>query len=268
MEFSGLFVDQKNVTTPLTLTSKALPAKIPSSLQFVSMHQTRTKCVTVDHHSITGDILLGCTDGIKFYSRNSGEVRHVTDHVRAKVVVEYMGEVFMSLHHNKTVLKVIKYDTVTKTIEFLFSFPMKSTAVSFLSVTDHFIVTTDKDNQTIKLYDRRAGYRAGANTLTTLTLPEYHIITNLKLLTDDTLFVIGWDTANTHKLNKYRFIRDRLHLIWSCRDVPDKPAGIAVDDRGRIFVSGCETKTIYVLSDEGEIVLILISIHSRSGHVF
>ena len=267
MEFSGLFVDQKNVTTPLTLTSKALPAKIPSSLQFVSMHQTRTKCVTVDHHSITGDILLGCTDGIKFYSRNSGEVRHVTDHVRAKVVVEYMGEVFMSLHHNKTVLKVIKYDTVTKTIEFLFSFPMKSTAVSFLSVTDHFIVTTDKDNQTIKLYDRQAGHRS-QNTLTTQTLPEYKVIKNLKLLTDDTLLVTGWDTADTYKLNKYRINRDRPHLIWSCKELPDVPVGIAVDDRGRIYVSGACTKTIYVLSDEGEIVLILISIHSRSGHVF
>ena len=222
--------------------------------------------MTVDHHSITGDILLGCEDGIEIYSRDSGEVRHVTDYVEAQVV-EYKGEVFISHCHHKTVIKVIKYDTVKKTSEFLFSFPMKSTLESFFSVSDHFIASIDKDNQTIKLYDRQAGNRAGSNTLTTLTFPEYvrPTIKNIRLLTDDTLLVIRWDTAS--KLNKYRFNRDRLHLIWSCRDFPDVPDDIAVDDRGRIYVSDCNTKSIYVLSDEGEIVLTFILIHKRSGGV-
>ena len=266
MKFYVLFADQKYVTTPPTLTLKVLHDKIPSSLQFVSEYLTRSQCSSVDHHSITGDILLGCDDGMEIYSKDSGEVRHETDHMRA-LVTEYKGEVFMSHHHNKTVIKVIKYDTVTKTSEFLFSFPLKLTAASLLSVSDHFIVPTDKDNQTIKLYDRQAGHRS-QNTLTTQTLPEYKVIKNLKLLTDGTLLVTGWDTADTYKLNKYRINRDKLHLIWSCKEVPNLAVGIAVDDRGRIYVSGSHPKTIYVLSDEGEIALILISNHSWRGHVF
>ena len=257
-----VFADQKYVTTTPILTLKVLHDKIPSSLQFVCEHLTRSQCVTVDHHSITGDILLGCDDGVEIYSRDSGEVRHVSDHVRVRVV-DYKGEVFISHHDdNNTVFKVIKYDTVQKKSESLFSFPLSFMKSSRLSVSDHFVAAIDKQNNTIKLYDRQAGHRAGSNTLTTLTLPEYQGIFNIRLLTDDTLLVTGWDTAraNTYKLDKYRFSRDRLHLIWSYRDVPDLPAGIAVDDRGRIYVSGFKTRTIYVLSDEGEIVLIFISI--------
>ena len=161
-----MLVDQPSVAATLTLTSKVLPDKIPSSLQFVSEHQTRSACVTVDHHSITSDILLGYDDGMEIYSRDSGEVRHVTDHMRARVV-EYKGEVFTSYHDdNKTVIKVIKYDIVQETSELLFSFPMNSSYASFSSVSDHFIASIDKDNQKIKLHDRQAGHSAGSNTLT------------------------------------------------------------------------------------------------------
>ena len=267
IEFVVLFIDQKDFTAPPTVTLRALSDKIPSSLQFVSEHPTGSGCITVDHHSITGDILLGCTDGMEIYSRDSGEVRHGTDHVRARVV-EYKGDIIMSHHRNKTLIKVIKYDTVKRTSEFLFPFPSTLASFSLFSVSDHFIVTIGNNNQTIKLYDRQTGHRAGSNTLTTQTLPEYKVIKNLKLLTDDTLLVTGWDTADTYKLNKYRINRDKLHLIWSCKEVPNLAVGIAVDDRGRIYVSGACTKTIYVLSDEGEIALILISNHSWRGHVF
>ena len=267
MKFLVLFVGKTNFTAPLTLTLKTLHDSIPSFLKFVFKHQIRSGCGTVDQHRTTGDILLGCLGGMKIYSRDSGEVRHVTYHVRARVV-EYKGEVFISHHDdNETVIKVIKYDTAKKTSEFLFSFPMKSINSYFLSVSDHFIASLDTDNNTIKLYNRQTGNRSGSDTLTTLTLPEYHAITNFTLRTDHTLLVTGWEKDKTKKLNKYRVNGDRLHLIWSCRDVPDVPAGIAVDDRGRIYVSGCKTKTIYVLSDEGEILLKFSLIHRWSEGV-
>ena len=67
----------------------------------MSQHDTSDgRCLTVSghHHSISGDVLLGCADGMKIYSRQSGEITHVVSCLVA-VVTEYRGEVFFSSWH-------------------------------------------------------------------------------------------------------------------------------------------------------------------------
>ena len=81
------------ISKPPTAKTEPLKPQSPAALQFVSEHPTTGLCLTADHHSLTGDILLGCNDCVKIFSRDSREVENLTNHVRASVV-EYKGEIF------------------------------------------------------------------------------------------------------------------------------------------------------------------------------
>ena len=52
---------------------------------------------------------------------------------------------------------------------------------------------------------------------------------------------------------------DEPVLIWSCDQAPEA-CGVAVDERGLIYVSGAENKTLYILSAEGKYNTIKITI--------
>ena len=204
---------------------------------------------------------------MEIYSRDSGEVRHVTDHVRA-LVVEHKGEVFISHHDdNATVIKVNKYNITKKIITPIYSFPMKSSFPSYPSVSEKFIAMLDRDNNTLKLHNRRTeapetstGLLAGLfsrrqQQLENITLKEFKRLLNLCFLPDGTLLVTGIDESK-RKLNKYRLGEDPekdITLIWTCDEVP-QASGIAVSEDGLIFVSGVKNKTIYVVSSDGKLM--------------
>ena len=204
---------------------------------------------------------------MEIYSRDSGEVRHVTNHLRARVV-EYKGEVFISHHdHNKTVIKVMKYNIINKTITPIYSFPMKSSFASYLSVSEKFIASLDRDNDTLKLHNRRTealetstGILAGLfsrrqQQLENVTLKEFKQLINLCFLPDGTLLVTGIDESK-RKLNKYRLGENPekdITLIWTCDEV-SQAGGIAVSKDGIILVSGAKNKTIYVVSSNGKLI--------------
>ena len=105
---------------------------VPSALHSISQHDPNDEqCITVHHHSNSGDILLGCADGMKIYGRQCGEVTHVVSYPAARVT-EYRGEVFLSSWRSgEETVTVYKYDMNSKRSEMLFSFPHKSNLAYF-----------------------------------------------------------------------------------------------------------------------------------------
>ena len=221
---------------------------IPSTLQFLSEHQTqKAQCGTVDHHSVTGDILLGCSDGMKRFKKANYEIEKISKHTTA-LVVEHKDEIFLSSHdENKTVIKVSNYDPDKKTSELIYSFPMKAKVTSHLSVSERFIASIDKDTNKIKLFNRKYS-QSGLIDVNVIEIGE---LRNLLFISEDLLLVTGWDSDGKDMLNNYRINGSELDLIWSCDQVPYEPCGIALDDTGMIYVSGLKTRTIYVLDKKG-----------------
>lgn len=171
----------------------------------------------------------------------------------------------------------MKYNIETVSTEPLYSFPMKFTRAPYLSVSDRFIVSLDKDTETIKLYNKETGnsnnsggaalnphtlnkflYRKPQQSpLKTILLPQSSDIYNLCFSPDGDLLVTGLDTGKK-MLNKYRLAEDPqkdIQLIWSCDQVPGA-VGVAAADSGLIFVSGGWNATIYVGSPEGKKIII------------
>ena len=243
-----LFRSAAGNKTPPPLVKHPTPSSaVPSALHSISQHDTNDEqCITVHHHSISGDILLGCADGMKIYSRQSGEVTHVVSYPNAKVT-EYRGEVFISSRTpSKEAVKVYKYDMNSKSSEMIFSFPEKSDYASYLSVSAQYIAVIDRDNESIKLYNRRS------DSVSTKQLSGLEQIDHILFLPDGCLLVTGWDYLK-NTLNKYSIVseEDEPVLIWSCDQAPEA-CGVAVDERGLIYVSGQRNKTLYILSAEGK----------------
>ena len=240
---------------------------VPSALHFISQHDTNDEQSTsVHHHSISGDILLGCADGMKIYSRQSGEVTHVVSYPAARVT-EYRGEVFLSSwRRSEDTVKVYKHDMNSKSSEMLFSFPQKSDLASYLSVSAQYIAVIDKDNYNMKLYNRKSA------SVSTKQLSGLKQVNNILFLPDGCLMVTGHDNVKC-MINKYNIVSEEEEpaLIWSCDQVPDA-CGVAVDERGLIYVSGIHNKTIYILSAEGKyntikITIIIYSVRIMINHM-
>ena len=189
---------------------------------------------------------------MNLYSRQSGEVTHVVSYPAANVT-EYRGEVFISSWDEETV-KVYKYDMNRQRSEILFSFPQKSSEASFLSVSAQYIAVIDKDNYNIKLYNRIS------SSVSTKQLLGLKVVFNLLFLPDGCLLMTGHDNVKC-MINKYSIVSEEEEpvLIWSCDQVP-YAVGVTVDERGLIYVSGAENKTLYILSAEGKYITIKIRI--------
>ena len=139
-----------------------------------------------------------------------------------------------------------KYGMNSKSIEMLFSFPQKSDYASFLSVSAQYIAVIDKDNNNIKLYNRSLA------SVSTMQLSGLKRIGNLLFLPGGCLLVTGHDNVKD-MIKKYSMVSEEEEpvLIWSCDQVP-YAVGLTVDERGLIYVSGGENKTINILSAEGK----------------
>lgn len=182
---------------------------------------------------------------MKLYSRQTGEVTHVVNFPAAKVA-EYEGEVFISSwSRSENTVTIRKYDLTSNQSEIVFTFPHKSNNSSYCSVSANYIVALENDHNRIILYNRKSRSRV------TTQVPGLKVLFNLMFQRDGTLLVTGHDNVE-HKANMYRVREAEVPvLIWSCDQVP-RASGIAADERGNIYVSGQNIKTIYMLSYDGE----------------
>ena len=233
-----------------TETSGSIP-EVPSDLKLISQYETGSPCLSACFDTLSGDLLLGCIDGMKIVKKY--EVREETHDKRAEVAV-HKGDVFIAEHKNDKVINVMSYKRENREDEVLFSFPMESGYSAHVSVSDEYVACVDSDTKphTLKLHNRRD------NTVQTIQLPlltEY--IYNIHFLQDGSLLATGPDDAGKFYLDKYRISSTKASdgeatasLVWACQ--LHMACGIAVSaDERLIFVSEFGAKRIYVLNSIG-----------------
>ena len=204
-----------------------------------------SQCTAIHHHSITGDLLMGCSNGVKRLPSAGGDVINVTDG-GAPEVAEYDGEIFISTQKDE-ILRILKYKPsesgAAEEHEELFRFPTESTLASFLSVSAKCIAALDSDNKTIQLYNR------ATKSVTSRALSGHTNPYNLHFLPDGSLLV----TVDGTKLVKYRIPEEEetlLEIVWTCEGL-DSPIGVSSDEKGLIYAAGVKNKTIYIINDKG-----------------
>lgn len=256
--------------SPIAPTRKRLPnaPPLPTTLKLIDPKlSTRCQSISVHHHSITGDLLLGCFDGAKIYSNSEGQVRDLV-RIRVNVIKEHEGEVYISYQENNET-KFAAYNMEASETELLFSIPMKQNTASYFSVSKRFIAILDRnEGNSIKLYPRilsRGKQQSGPSALlarftsgnkkqnlVSKKLKEFSLPFNILFLSDGTLLVSGRG-ALKHRLCKYivpEVAESELKLIWT-QDELYMPSGLAEAENGLLYVSGCMRKTIYILSAQG-----------------
>lgn len=228
------------------------------ALQLVSQYDTGSQCISVDYHSVAGDLLIGCMDGTKVMSRDSPEVTGVKHEARDDAMsqlIECNGDLFISCHH-KELITISKYDINRMKSYPLFTFPMKTKKISFFSASDLYIAALNKDDHGIELYERVD------ETLLKFKLPDTERIYHLHFLADGSSLLVTCFHDGKHKVNKYRIAKSAkpegsvtsLRLIWSSCQLPYARA-IAVADNGLIFVSQKGRKRICMLNSDGKLSL-------------
>ena len=241
-------------------------AAVPSALHFIPSfikpwEIKNERCFTVHYHSISDDLLLGCADGMKIFSKRTGKVTHEMNYPGA-AVTEYSGDVFISLwFQSEKTVKVYMYNMNNKRQKMLFSFSQKEPSYLYLSASAQYVALIGKDNNNIKLCNRRS-VSDHTKQASDLKVEGLKMIGNLLFLPDGCLLVTGHDNVKD-MINKYSIVSEEEEpvLIWSCDQVPGA-CGIAVDGRGLIYVSGQKNKTLYILSAEGKYITIKITIIS------
>lgn len=205
---------------------------------------------------MTGDLLIGCIDGTKLLTKDSVEVVSVTNNTRNDAMaqlVEHNGDVLIS-HHEQEIITISQFDISRKVSKPIISFPMKSSKVSYLSCSDSYIVSLNKDNHGIELYDRVTEIRSKVG------LPGTQRIFHTHFLADHCSLLVTCFHNGKYKLNKYILLKSAkpegsvtiLRLVWSSCQLP-YARGIAVGDNGLIFVSEKGRKRIYVLNSDGKL---------------
>ena len=120
---------------------------------------------------------------------------------------------FSSWHTTEEIVEVYSYSINNNSSEMLFSFPQKAEVPSFLSVSAQYIAVTDKDNNSIKLYNRVTG------AVSTKQLSGLKVICNVLFLSDGCVLVTGHDNVKC-MINKYSRVSEKKPvLIGSCEEV-------------------------------------------------
>ena len=74
--------------------------RIPSDLKLICQHDTRNLCSSACFDTASGDLILGCTNGIHVLKKGSKEVKHETHHHSAQVAI-HKGTVFIAEQNDK-----------------------------------------------------------------------------------------------------------------------------------------------------------------------
>ena len=225
----------------------------PSGLKLLSRYEVGSDCTSVSFDSRSGDLILGCTDGVKILRKGSHEAKEKTQHCNATVAV-HKGNLFIAGRKDEEILEISVYNMETRQTELTFSFSKVSGLSSYLAVSDHFIVCTDKNEnqEAVKLFDWEK------KPLKTIQLPQLtKYIRNMRFLRDGSILVTGGN-GGIGNLNKYKISRTQstddnniFSLIWSCALHEASGIDVSSDER-LIFVCKHWDKVVYVIDYDGE----------------
>ena len=135
----------------------------------MSQYHSDKPCISVDHHSITGDILIGSAKGIRKLDRATGMISDLSAIYPYAKIIEYKGAVFIaSISNVDQKLSVFKYSLQTTSSKIVFSFPANYTPNTTIQigVSDPYIVCWDSYHETLRIFEMTT------NRLMTHPLPK------------------------------------------------------------------------------------------------
>jgi len=212
---------------------------IPSSLTFISEHQTDDWCYSANHRQ-DGDILIGTSNGIQLLSR---DVNKLSEYSKSEKIVsgvlETPQDVFI-LHKEGDISKVemCLAGDITKRKQ-LFQFDRTGDIAAVIAVSDRYVVVKNPDIKQLIIYD--------FITKQTETIHPDVYPFGLHFLPDGHLLGAGGG-----KLIKYKVENGKLTTVWTCDDVTEGYS-VCADSNGLIYVSGRNLKLLYIISPSGTV---------------
>ena len=226
----------------------AAPTEPPTSLSFISECDINSRiCFSVHHSSDNRHIYIGCDPGFKIYDKKTKNLVACAADLKNTTVVESDCGIFLSSSDmEKKVNTIYNYNLISKRQVLLFSFPDKSNFITKIAVSPDYIAAIDRDNNAIKLYNRRS------QAVSTVKAPGLDKLFQLRFSPDGrSLLVTGRDGKGIQKLNNYHLIAfEELIPIWSSDDCPEV-IGMTFDDGGLLYANSLRDKAIYILNDKG-----------------
>jgi len=212
---------------------------IPSSLTFISEHETDGACYSANHRQ-DGDILIGTHNGIQLLSRDGNELSEYSSSEKVVTgVIETPQNVFI-LHRESDISKVemCLAGDITKRQQ-LFQFDRTGNGAAVMSVSDRYVVVNHPDTKQLIIYD--------FITKQTETIHPDVYLFGLHFLPDGHLVGPGG-----YKLIKYKIENGKLTTVWTCDGVTDGYS-VCTDANGLIYVSGKGLKSLYIISLSGTV---------------
>ncbi|KAF6034352.1 hypothetical protein EB796_007339 [Bugula neritina] len=214
---------------------------VPSSLTFISEHETSGGCYSANHRQ-DGDILIGTHNGIQLLSRDGNELsEYSTSEKIVSGVIETPQNVFI-LHREGDISKVemCLVGDMTKRQQLL-QFDRTGDIAAVMAVSDRYVVVKNPDTKQLIIYD--------FITKQTETIhPDVYPL-GLHFLPDGHLLGVGGC-----KLIKYKVENGKLTTVWTCDDVTEGYS-VCADSSGLIYVFADNIKTCYFISPMGKNLL-------------
>lgn len=210
---------------------------LPTSLTLISKYKTKDTCVSA-YHRENGDMLLGCGNEVQIFSRDK---QQVTPYVRDMVnvtVVEQQGTMFV-LNHKGNARRVEMCLPNSTSKHRLLEFQQVDRMHLFVTASDRYVATTNRDTNEILLYDLLTKQATAAKTESSSNI--------LHFLPDGDLLATGF---RVDCLTKYRVNDGQLTKLWTCKGLRES-CGICSGSDGLYYVTTWNRRTVYIVSPDG-----------------
>jgi len=209
---------------------------IPSSLTFISEHETNGQYSLAACFRQNGDLLVGTSDILYVLHKGGTWLDPCTTNVKTVTsVVEHHHNVII-LHREGNISKVeMCLDGGITRRQQLFQFDRNGNLAAVMAVSDRYVLVSNPDIKELIIYD----------FISQQTNKSSCYLLGLQFLPDGCLLgVCGV------KLQKCRIENGELVKLWTCNELKGG-CSLCTDSHGLIYVTTRSSKNIYVISSQG-----------------
>ena len=221
---------------------EGLPAR-PSEIKPMACFDTASQCTTADHLS-EDVVVLGCSNGLKFYTRATNTIEMKNKAAKVQTAV-HNGHVYLTSKEIGEV-KVCQLDGTTA--KQLFSFKSTVNTIHRIAANNSHVYVLDRGPGKIIQYDiaqKKVTNEFFAKKHAAVVTGTVKIM-NIQLCSDGSLLI----TAHDKKLLKMRVASTQLDLIWSAA-FEDQVCAVTEASNGYIFVAGKRSEKVFLLDATG-----------------
>jgi len=209
---------------------------VPSSLTFISEHETTSQYPLATCFRHNGDLLVGTSNGLYVLRRGGNRLNPCSTNVKTvtSVVEHHQNVIILYREGNISKVDMCLDGDITKKKE-IFQFDRTGNFAAVMAVSDRYVVVRNPDTKELVIYDY-ASQQTNKNSCYLL---------GLQFLPDGCLLgVVGG------KLQKYKIENGQLVELWTCYDLKGGYS-LCTDSNGLIYVTARSRKKMYVVSSQG-----------------